>query len=120
MIETLVITVGIFVLGEMLAVPLFRWIRRRFGPGLTGDSRGARVALAKGLLERLFLVIGMMMGYPVVIVALGALKLGTRLKEDQESKISNDYFLIGNLCSLLLALLYVLAAGRLADSWFSG
>jgi hypothetical protein len=60
----------------------------------------------KGMLERLVLIVGLMAGYPHVITAFGALKIGTRIKSD-ESKVSNDYFLVGNLISILAAIIYV-------------
>lgn len=64
------------------------------------------ISILKGILERMFLIIGMMMGYPQVIIAFGALKIGTRFQKN--SKISNDYFLIGNFISLLVSLLFIL------------
>ncbi len=60
----------------------------------------------KGMLERLVLIVGLMAGYPHVITAFGALKIGTRIKSE-ENKVSNDYFLIGNLISILAAIGYV-------------
>ncbi len=35
-----------------------------------------------------------------MIIFFGAIKLGTRLHEDNQNKISNDYFLIGNMISV--------------------
>jgi len=66
-----------------------------------------RKDILKGILERIFLIIGLLNGYPHVITAFAALKIGTRIN-DKEHKISNDYFLIGNLISLLTALIFVL------------
>ncbi|RNC85211.1 MAG: hypothetical protein ED557_00075 [Balneola sp.] len=60
----------------------------------------------KGILERIVLIVGLMAGYPHVITAFGALKIGTRIKQD-ENKVSNDYFLIGNLISILSAIIVV-------------
>ncbi len=60
----------------------------------------------KGILERIVLIVGLMAGYPHVITAFGALKIGTRIKQD-ESRVSNDYFLIGNLISILSAIIVV-------------
>lgn len=60
----------------------------------------------KGILERIFLIVGLVAGYPHVITAFGALKIGTRIKQD-ENKVSNDYFLIGNLISILSAIIVV-------------
>ncbi len=65
------------------------------------------IAVIKGVMERLLLILGIMNGYPHVITAFAALKIGTRIN-DKEHKISNDYFLIGNLISLIAALGFVL------------
>ncbi|MEX0722837.1 MAG: hypothetical protein WD357_03830 [Gracilimonas sp.] len=70
------------------------------------EKRG--ISVAKGILERLVLIIGIMAGYPQIIIAFGALKIGTRFQKN--SKISNDYFLIGNFISLLTAIIFVLFA----------
>lgn len=70
------------------------------------DSRiQRRREIIKGVLERLFIIIGVLIGYPQVIIAFGALKIGTRFQKN--SKISNDYFLIGNFISVLVSLLYI-------------
>ncbi len=37
-----------------------------------------------------------------------ALKLGTRLHEEKQDEISNNYFLLGNLISIFLAMLYTI------------
>jgi hypothetical protein len=65
----------------------------------------------KGILERLFLIVGMLFGYPQVIIAFGALKIGTRFQRN--NKVSNDYFLIGNFISLLTAIVFVIIINSL-------
>jgi len=74
------------------------------------NSRDSKVQrrreVLKGVLERLFLILGLLTGYPQVIIAFGALKIGTRFQK--HNKVSNDYFLIGNFISLLVAMLFVL------------
>ncbi len=75
------------------------------------ESKGIEASLnlkdvLKGILERLVLVVGLLAGYPHVITAFGALKIGTRLREG-ENKVSNDYFLVGNLISILAAVSFV-------------
>lgn len=70
---------------------------------LKSDEKRGR-SILKGVLERLFLIIGLVLGYPQVIIAFGALKIGTRFQ--RSSSVSNDYFLIGNFISLLTAILY--------------
>ncbi len=62
------------------------------------------LSVFKGLLERIFLITGLVLGFPQVIIAFGALKIGTRFQRN--SKISNDYFLIGNFISLMAALIF--------------
>lgn len=68
-------------------------------------------SLVKGIIERLFLITGMLYGYPHVIIAFGALKIGTRFQSSR--KVSNDYFLIGNFISLLFAMIFVIAVKKL-------
>ena len=63
-------------------------------------------SVIRGMLERVLLTVGILGNVPQVVIAFGALKLGTRIKVDSECKISNDYFLFGNLTSILLALIY--------------
>ena len=66
----------------------------------------------KGVLERIFLIVGILAGYPHVITAFGALKIGTRIKNGE--RISNDYFLVGNLISILGALIVVIISKSFA------
>jgi hypothetical protein len=74
---------------------------------ILGHSNTSWASFGKGVLERIFLSVGILAGYPHVIIAFGALKIGTRLHEDKNSKISNDYFLVGNFISLLVVVIYV-------------
>lgn len=74
------------------------------------SEENRRISIFKGILERLFLIVGLITGYPHVIIAFGALKIGTRFQKN--SRISNDYFLIGNFISLLAALLFIVIAKR--------
>ena len=102
------IVAGIFVIGELVSVFIFALLKRAFKLPKTSPARKASVA--KGILERAVLYIGLLYGFPQILIAFGALKIGTRLHEDKKSKISNDYFLVGNLISILLAMLYALIA----------
>lgn len=78
----------------------------------SSDSRIQRKReIVKGVLERLVVILGMLVGYPQIIIAFGALKIGTRFQKN--SKVSNDYFLIGNFISLLVAILFVILAKRI-------
>ncbi len=63
-------------------------------------------SVAKGILERMTIMIGLLAGYATILPAFAALKLGTRLADDSKNRISNTYFLTGNLSSLALAIVY--------------
>jgi hypothetical protein len=93
----------VFVVGELLAAVVFFVLRRAVGP--PSDSGVAKWAVGKGILERLTLFVGLLHGFPHILIAFGALKLGTRLHDERDSHISNTYFLIGNLVSILFAML---------------
>lgn len=72
----------------------------------------------KGIIERLMLSVGIAHGVPTVIIAFGALKVATKLSASaansnpDEATIANQnaYFLIGNLTSILFAIIYALIA----------
>ena len=96
----------VFAAGELISLLLFTVIRKSLGP--TGSSSTDTASIAKGILERVMLFTGLLYGFPQILIAFGALKLGTRLSTEQQSKISNDYFLVGNLISILLALVYTI------------
>jgi hypothetical protein len=85
-----------FALGEALALLIFYFIRRKFAATTTKIG----VAIAKGLLERGVMLLGLAIGQQSVITFFAAIKLGTRLKDANQDKVSNDYFLIGNIASV--------------------
>lgn len=73
-------------------------------------------SILKGFLERMFLMIFLINDYSSALTFYSALKLATRLRHeekiiagDKESKENrfNDYYLIGNLVSVSVALGYV-------------
>jgi hypothetical protein len=100
----------IFVIGELVSLLIFAILKRAMKLSKTSPARKASVV--KGILERAVLYIGLLYGFPQILIAFGALKIGTRLHEDKQSKISNNYFLVGNLLSILLAMLYAIIAQR--------
>ena len=63
-------------------------------------------SVLKGILERFFLFLALIYNFPQALIAFAAIKLGTRFVQE-ENKISNDYFFIGNMTSLLLVVLYI-------------
>lgn len=107
-----------FLIGEAIAVYAFAKIRGAYGPKSSSTSSERRVAILKGVLERVVMYLGLLMNYAVIIAAFGAFKLGTRFEKDIANKVSNDYFLVGNLTSLLIVLFEVLVYRGLL-SWIS-
>ena len=63
-------------------------------------------SVIKGVLERLFLFVCFVYQLPQALIAFGALKIATRFIEEKDNKITIDYFFIGNIISLLLAVFY--------------
>ncbi len=63
------------------------------------------LSIFKGMLERTFVVVTLHFDMVSSLTLLGALKIATRIK-DTDDKVSNDFFLIGNLISVLFAIVY--------------
>lgn len=108
----------VFLVGEGCAYFIFKKLNGIFLDGdklikRAGDVNFKRVAIIKGVLERLTILFGLLAGLPQILIAFGAFKLGTRLHSESDTKISNDYFLIGNLLSLLLVIGYFQAIKQL-------
>lgn len=90
--------IGLIVLIELLSI-LFFWAVAHFNNGkITLNS------VLKGVFERFFVAYALFLGYPQILTLFAALKIATRIKD--ESKISNDYYFIGNLISISLAIIY--------------
>jgi hypothetical protein len=98
----------IFIVGELVSIPIFALLKTAMKLPKTSPARKA--SIVKGMLERGVMYIGLLYGFPHILIAFGALKIGTRLHEDKATKISNNYFLVGNLISILLSMLYAIIA----------
>lgn len=61
----------------------------------------------KGVMERFILTLGLVLSFASILIVFGTVKLGTRFNDNH--KVKNDYFLIGNFSSILIALLYYIA-----------
>ena len=66
-------------------------------------------SILKGILERGFLLVVLLLDIEVILIFFGAIKIGTRLHNDSKSKVSNDQFLVGNIISVFLAIIYSVA-----------
>ncbi len=94
-----------------MAYVVFTALKRRLGQET--EAGLSREAVGKGILERLTLFTGLVHDISSIVIAFGALKLGTRLHEEGKNPaISNTYFLVGNLLSILLAMLYATVTRR--------
>ncbi|HMG08007.1 MAG TPA: hypothetical protein VK609_05820 [Mucilaginibacter sp.] len=75
-------------------------------------------AIFKGIAERVFLFVTLTNGYTQALTFFSALKLATRLKhEEPKADLDgfNDYYLIGNLLSVVVAIGYVYAYQHFGD-----
>lgn len=112
---------SVFIIGETIAYPAFWLVRKKLSDSIETDGKNEKVetenekasarnkAIILGVLERLVLFFGMTIGITQVVIMFGALKIGTKFNRSNNGindKKFNDYFLIGNLTSVLFALLY--------------
>lgn len=103
------IVVGIITGTELFSIALFTAIAR-----LSKSSKSVNAgSIAKGLFERAFIVFALLSDYPQALTLFAALKIGTRIKDDNH--ISNDYYLVGNLISVSLAIFYTLLIQHLFE-----
>jgi hypothetical protein len=93
----------VFACQELIAIVLFPLLSRWLGP--KGNRAWDLMSIFKGNVERLVLFTALIHGYPQMLIAFGAMKLGTRLHDEKDTQISNTYFLVGNLLSIFLAML---------------
>lgn len=95
------ITISFFLIyigSELVAYFTFRWVRKHY-LGEYGSTR----PMWNGIIERIFLYLCLLTEVYHGLTLFGALKIGTRIKAD-ENKVSNDYFLIGNMISVSMVL----------------
>jgi hypothetical protein len=104
---------AIICVGEVFFHLTFALVSRVLGlihPGIKA------IEVFKGIIERLMLSVGVAHGIPTVIIAFGALKVATKLSlsaaDTDQAHVArhNDYFVIGNVLSILFAIIYALIA----------
>ncbi len=94
---------GIVVAGELVIHILLFLISKFIGKA--SKDKISRTSMLKGLLERTLIVVSLHLSITQSLTLLGALKIATRIK-DGEDRVSNDFFLIGNLVSVLFGIGY--------------
>src|SRR5882672_8970163 len=102
--------VGFLIAGEIIIHFLFFMISRMIGK--SNKDKINAVSILKGILERIFVVVSLWFAMTQSLTLLGALKIATRIK-DNEDKVSNDFFLIGNLISVLFGIGYYVLLNEL-------
>ncbi|MEJ2004998.1 MAG: hypothetical protein P8X57_08570 [Cyclobacteriaceae bacterium] len=98
--------IGIIVGCELLATLVF-YLMARWNERKDSEIRLKRLSwrgLFKGWVERGFLVYALISGLPQALTLFAALKIATRIKDDE--RISNDFYLIGNVLSVCLSIFY--------------
>jgi hypothetical protein len=90
-------------IGEVAIHILFFALSKIFGKDKKDKING--ISIFKGVLERIFIVVSFHFNMTSALTLLGALKIATRIK-DTEDKVSNDFFLVGNLISVLFGIGY--------------
>ena len=118
------IIAAIFLLVEaILYLVLFRALGRMFlKPDPTTPPGVTAIDLIKGAFERFVIAYGLALGYPHILTLFGAMKLGTRLKDSSDTPAFNNYYLIGNLASVCVAMAYsrYLVVDSDLVSWLAG
>jgi hypothetical protein len=103
------ISIAIIAGSEVVAIGIFAAVAR-FGKS-TRYFHGR--SILKGILERGFIVFSLLSGYPQALTLFAALKIGTRIKD--ENPVSNDFYLVGNLISVSLAIFYTMLLQHLLN-----
>lgn len=126
--ETIIGFALIFIVGELLALPVFSWLRRHFLPKQSDTSlldvpptlshpKQSTTETLKGVLERFVVTFGLFINLPGILTVFAALKLANRLshESDKDDDMIN-YFLIGNLITVLFCLSYFKLASEFAGT----
>lgn len=98
-----VIALGIILLIEIIGLVVFIVLAKWSSKGGNENKINAR-SVVKGIIERAFITFTLLIAIPQAITVFAALKIATRIKDDD--KISNDFYLIGNLISITMAIAY--------------
>lgn len=109
----LIIVIAAIAAGEVIIHVLLYFISKMIGK--TSRDRISGTSIFKGILERAFILVTLRFDLASSLTLLGALKIATRIK-DQEDKVSNDFFVIGNLISVLFGITYFLFVKNLMGS----
>ncbi len=101
----LVSLIIIYLTIELFAnLAFFNPLKRIYGS--TQQDHEKTLPWLKGVFERMCLNMGLMLGYPQILIAFGALKIGTKINN---KNINSEYYLLGNLASIMTCFLFQFA-----------
>lgn len=98
----LILYIAIIVASEALAV-LWFWLLSKLNKNHSRNKINGS-SILKGIAERAFITFTLVNGIEQSLTIFAALKIATRIKD--EDRISNDFYLLGNLLSITLAIVY--------------
>jgi len=88
---------------NFLVFPILNW---RYGA--KKESGEKMPPWLKGVIERICLISGLLLNVPHILVAFGALKIGTKLdRNESDTKKDTEYYLVGNLISIMIAFVFI-------------
>lgn len=99
--DNLIVSIVIILASELVAIFCF-WLLSGLNPSKTRTISGRGVM--KGIAERAFIAFSLVNGLPHSLTLFAALKIATRIRDDDH--ISNDFYLLGNILSITLAIVY--------------
>lgn len=120
----------IFVVGELLINRYwFKYLKRKFTHEEANEESddkevqpaptklfGLHISTFKGVMERFIMATCLAIGFYSILIVFGALKIGTRLKS-VDDQIQNDYFLVGNLSSIFVSVIYIYMFEKFLFLW---
>ncbi|MEM9856470.1 MAG: hypothetical protein AAF843_03910 [Bacteroidota bacterium] len=94
----------LLILASEVAATLVFWLLSKLNDEGGQKNHIDVISVIKGLSERFFIAFSLTMGYPQALTFFAALKIATRIQNDH--KVSNDFYLLGNLLSVILGIVY--------------
>lgn len=102
-ISSLIPMILAFILLEVVLIIIFKIIAPKNVPGSVTPK-----TVIKGVVERIFLIVSLINGVGQAIVLFGTLKVASRLTDAKKAEPAfNDFYLMGNMLSVLGAIAYV-------------
>lgn len=103
-----ILVLSIFIFVEVISfLVVFKFIGRIYlAPDPQTKSKVDLKDFLKGMFERGVLSFALANNLPQILIFFGAMKLGTRITSKVNSEDFNSFFLVGNLFSVFLSIIY--------------